>query len=163
MRPFVLATAAALALSACGGNDRTETPSTPDPYADSAMNAVAPPGSAAADSAVAPTSGPGDLTATVGAFEVGITTLAPAAAGANVDAWINTLAGKKDMDAMVGLLRELKAELAAPGLDGTAIGKTLKKLGTETSAASGMATASERPALERLAFLLTQAGDRLDP
>lgn len=160
MRPFVLATAAALALSACGNAD---TPSTPDPYADSSMNAVAPPGSAAADSAIAPTSGPGDLTATVGAFEMGITNLSPSAAGDNVDAWINTLAGKKDMDAMTGLLRELKAELAAPNLDGKAIGETLKKLGTETSASAGMATESERPTLERLAFLLTQAGDRLDP
>ncbi len=161
MRLLPLVVTATLALSAC--TRESDTPSTPDPYADSAMNMTAPAGSAAADSAIAPSTGPADLVGTVGAFERGITTLAPDAAAANVEAWITTLTGTAGSDAIVADLRQLKSLLTAPSLDGAEIGETLKKLGQATTAAAPQATASQRPALERLAFLLTQAGTQLDP
>ena len=163
MRLLPLVVTATLALSACTRENDTIPPSTPDPYADSAMNMAAPAGSAAADSALAPSTGPADLTGTVGAFERGITTLAPAAAAANVEAWITTLTGTAGSDQIVADLRQLKSLLTAPSLDGAEIGETLKKLGQATTAAAPQATASQRPALERLAFLLTQAGTQLDP
>ena len=86
----------------------------------------------------------------------GLTSLAPAAAVENIDAWIAKLDGNAAAAPIVEGLQTLKGQLTATPLDGAAIGATLVELGTGTTAAAGGDTS-----LEQLGEALTSAGNTL--
>ena len=86
----------------------------------------------------------------------GLTSLAPAAAVSNIDAWIARLDGTPAAAPVVANLRTLRSQLQAPTLDGMAIGMTLSELGEQTTAAAG-----GDASLTQLGQALSQAGSAL--
>jgi hypothetical protein len=96
--------------------------------------------------------------ATVDAVQAagGLTNLAPSAAVANIDAWIDRLDGNSAAAPVVSNLRLLRAELTSPTLNGANIGRILSDLGRQTTAAAG----SDADLL-MLGRTLSEAGDML--
>ena len=86
----------------------------------------------------------------------GLTSLAPDAAVANIDAWIAKLTGVDGAEGVVDGLGTLKTQLTTDPLDGAAIGATLSSLGEQTTAAAG-----GDAALESLGRTLSEAGNTL--
>ena len=86
----------------------------------------------------------------------GLTSIAPDAAVANIDAWIAKLTGVAGAEGVVDGLGTLRTQLTTDPLDGAAIGSTLASLGDMTSAA-----AAGDAALESLGRTLTEAGNTL--
>ncbi|WP_143537759.1 hypothetical protein [Rubrivirga marina] len=86
----------------------------------------------------------------------GLTSLAPAAAVSNIDAWIDRLEGNPDFAPVVADLETLRSQLQASPIDGAAVGATLQSLGQATTAA-----AAGDGALETLGTTLTDAGNSL--
>ena len=86
----------------------------------------------------------------------GLTSIAPATAVANIDAWIAKLTGVEGAEGVVDGLGTLKTQLTTDPLDGAAIGATLASLGDQTTAAAG-----GDAALESLGRTLTEAGNTL--
>ena len=86
----------------------------------------------------------------------GLTSIAPDAAVANIDAWIAKLTGVAGAEGVVDGLGTLKTQLTTTPLDGAAIGATLSSLGEQTTAAAG-----GDAALESLGRTLSEAGNTL--
>ena len=86
----------------------------------------------------------------------GLTSLAPSAALANIDGWIDQLEGNPDFAPVVEDLETLRGQLQATPIDGAAVGATLQRLGEATTGAAGGDTA-----LETLGRTLTDAGNSL--
>ena len=86
----------------------------------------------------------------------GLTSIAPDAAVANIDAWIAKLTGVAGAEGVVDGLGTLKTQLTTTPLDGAAIGATLSSLGEQTTAAAG-----GDAALESLGRTLSEAGSTL--
>ena len=104
------------------------------------------------------------LEQTAAALESGVTGLSIDAALQIVDFWHGEVLAEDELDlgdvgAGLGELRDL---LAADTLDGAAIGATLVRLGEATQVAAQQARdARMTPMLERLATLLSRAGNAL--
>jgi hypothetical protein len=96
---------------------------------------------------------------TISALEGGTMSLAPSAAIANIDGWIETLgnASFDGVEDIVDSLEELRDELEDDDIDGEYVGEILMELGEDTAAAAGT-----NAGLSRLASLLSTAGERLN-
>ncbi len=105
-----------------------------------------------------------NLEQTAAALESGITGLTIDTALSIVDRWHSEVVTEDDMDLsdVAAGLEELRGLLSADSLDGAAIGETMVRLGESTQIAAQQA-ADERmtPLLERLATLLSRAGNLL--
>ncbi|GAB5535577.1 MAG: hypothetical protein Rubg2KO_18260 [Rubricoccaceae bacterium] len=139
MKPTLFALLCAflvLPLAACGGDDAADTAVTTDDGVmdDGAMDdAMMDDADSAGDVAAAV-----DLPGTIAAAGDDITDIEPAGALANINGWINTLAGQEFTNATEirdGLMT-LRDQLSADELDGAAIGATLTDLGTWTKASA---------------------------
>lgn len=105
-----------------------------------------------------------DVEGTIDAVQGGLTTLAPSAALANINGWIETLrspeyADNEEIQEVATILEELRAELSEPTLDTDDIGQLLEELGTNTVE---VGTAAGNASVTRLGELLGQAGEQLD-
>ncbi len=101
------------------------------------------------------------LEQTVAALDGGLTGLSPAAAAANIDGWIETLAGNESLSGIAADLRSLRAALTTQPLDGARIGGLLVRLGAQTRSAAATADPAASPAVARLGGLLENAGAAL--
>lgn len=141
-RLFLLA-ALAFTVTACQSTD-------PDTTSDGAM-ADAP----MAGDMAAPTVTPeGTVSAVQSAG--GLTSLSVAAATQNIDGWIARLSDDARFAPVVTDLRMLRGQLQQSPIDGEAVGETLQRLGTATSAA-----ATPNTSLATLGQTLSDAGDSL--
>ena len=86
----------------------------------------------------------------------GLTSLSVSAATQNIDGWIARLDGDSRFDPVVSDLRTLRGQLQRSPIDGSAVGATLQRLGTATSAAASAGTA-----LATLGQTLSNAGNQL--
>jgi hypothetical protein len=105
-----------------------------------------------------------NLEQTAAALESGVTGLSIDAALAIVDRWHAEVLAEDELDLgdVAEGLAELRRLLAADALDGAAIGETLVRLGESTEIAAQQARdARLTPLLERLATLLSRAGNAL--
>lgn len=101
------------------------------------------------------------LDQTTAALDGGITSLSPSAATANIDGWIETLAGNETLAGIADDLRSLKAALTAQPLDGARIGELLVRLGAQTRSAAATADPASSAKVARLGGLLENAGTAL--
>ena len=104
------------------------------------------------------------LDQTIAALEAGASRLNPETGRSIVDRWHSAVLAEDEVDLgdVAAGLAELRDLLAADALDGGAIGGVLLRLGGATEAAAGRAAdARLTPRLQRLATLLTFAGNRL--
>jgi hypothetical protein len=141
-----LAVLVAAAFAACADDPDIEEPVVvDDPVVEEPMAA----GGMAADVSV---------DGTISALEGGITSLAPSAAIDNINGWIARLeeAEFDGSDDIVDSLEELRDELSGGEIDGEYVAELLVELGEDTAAAAG-----GNAGLERLASLLTSAGEGL--
>lgn len=91
-----------------------------------------------------------------------VTALPVSAATGVIDRWIETLAGNlyvDDSDLLVEDLRQLRAQLAKPSIDGGEVGDILERLARETEQAGESA---DDASVLRLAEWLEEAGEALD-
>lgn len=101
------------------------------------------------------------LEATLSTFEGGLTSIPPAAGHAMIERWLNVLADHQEYQNIASTLGELRAALEDKPLDNDRLAELLTRVGSYTSAAVESADGDVRKRLERLATLLTQAGQRL--
>ena len=156
----------ALGLSACADNtDATDDVDVAVTTSDDPMTADAPAGDPMTDpmagtATTADTSVTAQSTVDAATAAGGVTSLAPAAALANIDGWIAKLEGNADAAPVVANLRMLRGQLSATPIDGAAVGQTLTQLGEQTTAAAAGA-GSQQASLEALGGALSEAGAAL--
>lgn len=94
----------------------------------------------------------------------GLPGTAPESALHSIEAWEVELqaAGKPEFTSIARDLAALRTELTG-GLDGVVIGKLLQRLGQQTVTVAGLADGGAHAKLQRLAGLLTKAGNVLAP
>ena len=157
---YLLVAALALPLAACGGDEAADTTvvdTTAEPATgtmDPAMDAPMDDGTMASDVTV---------DGTIAAAGTDLTALPAADAVANIDGWIAKLEGAQFDQAgdLTSGLRELKTQLGAMPLDGSAIGETLSELGELTTASAGTASSSSQEGLRTLGGALSATGAKL--
>lgn len=101
------------------------------------------------------------LDSTIALAESGLATVTPSAAVPLIQAWQQRL-DEADNPALTSIsedLEQLKGELQASTIDGSAVGDILTRLGEKTTAAAeSAADSSAAPQLGQLGTLLTEAG-----
>lgn len=102
---------------------------------------------------------PAQFAATLKAIAAGATSMTPAAAVKNIEAWeahLETVevAGAKGLSADLGRLKKL---LQAESLDGAAIGKLMVKIAGQTSRIAGRAEGKRGQQVKELADALEKA------
>ena len=135
-------------LSACAPEDNEEPDITEEPMEEPMADAT-PAGA--------------DLGATIQALQGDITTMDPAAAVDNINAWQAELEASGD-EALQGIatdLGELKNQLAQMPPNGSEVGQTLTRLGEQTTQAAASAEAGVAEQLNQLGSLLSDAGAQL--
>ena len=101
-----------------------------------------------------------NLDETIQALNTDLTSIKPEAATEVISTWRRTLShsSNADLKQISDELGELKDALTAKSLDGKAIGKLLKSLGKNTTAAAKDADEDVSSKLKQLGQLLTKAG-----